>query len=147
MPGYSGTPLAAKLGIKAGHRIVLVSAPDEFDDVLGELPPDAVVSRSLPRSRRADVIVLFCGDEKSLVKGFDRAARALDFAGGLWVAWPKKSSGVKTDLDENVVRAHGLATGLVDNKVCAVTDVWSGLRFVYRVKDRPAKGENTRVDR
>jgi hypothetical protein len=134
MAGYSGTPLAKKLGIREGASVVLAGAPDGFEDVLAPLPPGVAVGR---RSRAgADVILLFAPSRSVLERRFAPLAAALDRAGGLWVCWPKRSSGVATDLDENVVRAHGLAGGLVDNKVCAVDDTWSGLRFVYRLSDR-----------
>ena len=130
--GYSGTPLPRKLGIVPGSRVLLVGAPPEFG--LGPLP-DVDVHR---RARRApyDVVLAFAPDRRALADRFGPASRRLTTAGGLWVAWPKKSSGVPTDLDENVVREFGLATGLVDNKVCAIDATWSGLRFVVRLRDR-----------
>lgn len=128
MAGYSGTPLPRKLGIKEASRVRLFGAPDGFARVLG------VDAR--PRGE-ADVIVLFTKSAAALRRDFVRARKSLHSAGGLWVAWPKKSSGVATDLGENEIRAIGLATGLVDNKVCAIDEIWSGLRFVYRVADRP----------
>lgn len=137
--GYSGTPLARKLGIAGGSSVVLLGAPDGLEDVL--VPPEgASVRRRLPPAgrREVDVAVLFSTGRADLDHRFPRVAAALRPAGGLWVAWPKRSSGVATDLTENVVRAVGVAHGMVDNKVCAVTDVWSGLRFVYRLEDRPA---------
>jgi len=136
MVGYSGTPLARKLGIKSGHRVALVSAPAGFESQLEGLP-DAV---SLARHVRgtADVIVAFVERAGDLASRFPALARRLDPAGGLWIAWPKKTSGRATDLTENVVRDVGLAAGLVDNKVCAVDEVWSGLRFVVRLADRPS---------
>ena len=136
--GYSGTPLARKLGIGDGASIVLLGAPDGFDEVLAPLPEGVRIRRRLPRKgRQADVAVLFVTAGADLDRRFDAVASALTPAGGLWVAWPKKSSGVPTDLTENVIRDIGVAHGMVDNKVCAVTDVWSGLRFVLRLKDRP----------
>ncbi|HUJ28272.1 MAG TPA: hypothetical protein VLW85_19755 [Myxococcales bacterium] len=127
MAGYSGTPLPQKLGIKAGARVRLSGAPEGFARVIGVEP----------RSRgEADVLVLFSRSLAALERDFARLRKALHRDGGLWVAWPKKSSGVPTDLDENAVRALGLASGLVDNKVCAIDDTWSGLRFVVRLKDR-----------
>jgi hypothetical protein len=133
--GYSGTPLVRKLGIKEGARLGLIGAPEGFDEVLGALPVDVAVRRQARGP--LDVIVAFHTSVRSLERGFDGCRRALDPAGGLWVAWPKRASGVATDLDENVVRELGLAAGLVDNKVCAIDAVWSGLRFVYRLADRP----------
>jgi hypothetical protein len=120
MPGYSGTPLAKKLGIKAGFRVRLFNAPE---NVRAEL----------------DFAMLFTRSRGELAKEFRRLGKALAPAGMLWVSWPKKSSGVAANVDENVVRAIGLDAGLVDVKVCAVTEIWSGLKFVRRVKDRPGK--------
>jgi len=132
--GYSGTPLPKKLGIKPDCRLGLVNAPDDFAQALGELPP-GVTPRVMGRCTY-DVIVLFAADSKALARALAAARPRLDPAGGLWVAWPKKSSGIRTDVTEAEVRGQGLATGLVDNKVCAIDDTWSGLRFVVRVKDR-----------
>jgi hypothetical protein len=132
MTGYSGTPLPRKLGIKEGHRVLLAGAPDGFD--LGPLPGVEVHHRA----GRApyDVIVGFTPDRKSLDQRFVPLSARLVSNGGLWVAWPKRSSGLATDLDENIVRDVGLAAGLVDNKVCAIDETWSGLRFVVRLRDR-----------
>ena len=134
--GYSGTPLPKKLGIKPGHRLGLIGAPDDFDVALGALPADVAVRR---RSRGPlDVVVAFFVERCMLERRLDTLKGTLEPAGGLWIAWPKRASGVTTDIDENVVRELGLAAGLVDNKVCAIDAVWSGLRFVYRLRDRPA---------
>jgi hypothetical protein len=135
--GYSGTPLVRKLGIKLGHRVALVNPPPDFPATLTPLPSDVELCEDVRGSTRFDVIVFFAPDTASLRRRFDALARRLTPAGGLWVAWPKKSSGVPTDLSDGVVRTVGLDAGLVDNKVCAVDDVWSGLRFVIRVHDRP----------
>ena len=132
--GYSGTPLVRKLGVKPEARLGLINAPAGFLDSLGELPPGVSV-RTRVRGP-LDVIVAFCGAEAELVRRLPALKGALEQAGGLWVAWPKRSSGVVTDLTENLVRELGLATGLVDNKVCAIDEIWSGLRFVYRLRDR-----------
>ncbi len=132
--GYSGTPLPRKLGIKPEARLALVGAPDGFDDVLGELPPGVTVRRRV--QGRFDVIVAFCVTRSELERRLPGLVAALDQAGGLWVAWPKRSSQVATDLGEGTVRELGLAGGLVDNKVCAIDATWSGLRFVYRLADR-----------
>lgn len=135
MPGYSGTPLPKKLGIKDAFRISLIEAPAE---VRKELKPaitncDTVDDGKTP----LDFAMLFTKSAAHLTKEFVRIAKQLAPAGMLWVSWPKKSSGVPTDLDENKIRDIGLAAGLVDVKVCAVTDVWSGLKFVRRLKERP----------
>jgi hypothetical protein len=137
MPGYSGRPLPKKLGIKAGLRVRLENVAD---DVRGELR-EALAECAPPRQREAvDFAMLFSTSRAQLRKEFSPLARQLAPTGMLWVSWPKKTSGVATDLDGNVVREIGLAAGLVDVKVCAVTEVWSGLKFVRRVKDRkPAK--------
>jgi hypothetical protein len=132
--GYSGTPLPRKLGIKPEARLALIAAPDGFDAVLGELPPGVAVRRRLQGT--FDVIVAFCPTRDELERRLPACRDALDQAGGLWVAWPKRSSGVATDLGEGTVRELGLAAGLVDNKVCAIDATWSGLRFVYRLADR-----------
>jgi hypothetical protein len=134
--GYSGTPLPQKLGIKEGSRVALVGAPAGFESALDPLPDQVKTSRRIGSSP-LDVILFFTARATDLEKRFSSLARALVPNGGLWVAWPKKASGVPTDLTKNDVREIGLASGLVDNKVCAVDDVWSGLRFVYRLKDRP----------
>ena len=132
--GYSGTALPRKLGIKPGHAVALLRAPEDFDVTLGPLPDGVSVRRRA--AGRLDVIVAFCGARRTLERGIDAWAGVLEPDGGLWIAWPKRSSGVVTDLTEADVRAIGLAAGLVDNKVCAIDATWSGLRFVYRLADR-----------
>jgi hypothetical protein len=133
--GYSGTPLARKLGVKAGARVALVGAPDGFEATLEPLPEDAAVRRRLRGPQ--DVIVCFVTSSAALVKAMPRLQAAMSPACGLWIAWPKRASGVPTDLTENVIRDEALAAGLVDNKVCAIDETWSGLRLVIRLKDRP----------
>lgn len=137
MAGYSGTPLATKLGIKPGTRVALVGAPADFPITLEPLSEDARVLRALRAP--VDVALLFCARSADLERGFGRCTAALAPAGGLWVAWPKRSSGVATDLTEAAVRAYGLDAGLVDNKVCAVDGTWSALRFVVRLRDRAGR--------
>lgn len=132
--GYSGTPLPRKLGIGDGSRVALVRAPEGFERVLRPLP-DGVRLATAVRGVQ-DVVVFFVTRRAELQRRFPSLARAVAPAGGLWIAWPKKTAGVATDLSETVVREVGLATGLVDNKVCAIDDAWSGLRFVYRLADR-----------
>ena len=134
MPGYSGTPLPKKLGIKDGFRVHFVDAPS---DVRAELR-EALAACEIVKVGRGpvDFAMLFSKSQTNLKKEFPRVAKLLTPAGMLWVSWPKKSSGVATDLTENEVRDTGLDAGLVDVKVCAVTDVWSGLKFVRRLKDR-----------
>ena len=134
MPGYSGTPLPKKLGIKDGFTSCLIDAPT---DVLAELNTVLSACRLIDGTDAPlDFIHFFTKSKAALAKDFERLSKQLAPGGMLWISWPKKSSGLATDLDENVVRNIGLAAGLVDVKVCAVTDVWSGLKFVRRVKDR-----------
>jgi hypothetical protein len=132
--GYSGTPLPKKLGIKPGAVCAFVDAPADFAATLGALPADVEIRASVRGP--LDVVVLFTKSRAALAKRFAGVAKHLAPAGGLWIAWPKKASGVSTDLTEDVIRPIGLAAGLVDNKVCAIDATWSGLRFVIRVKDR-----------
>jgi hypothetical protein len=139
MAGYSGTPLVRKLGIKEGHRIALIDAPPDFHRTLGELPQELVIETDRHPNGKFDVMVFFVDRRSELHSRFPALATSLVPSGGLWVAWPKKISGVATDLTEDIIRAIGLEAGLVDNKVCAVDDTWSGLRFVIRLKDRPKK--------
>lgn len=131
--GYSGTPLTAKLGVRAGHRVLLVGAPAGFD--LQGLPEGAAVHRRAGRSPY-DVAVLFCRDRAALERRWRPVHTAVTAAGRLWVAWPKRASEVPTDLDEGAVRSYGLAHGRVDVKVCAIDETWSGLAFVVRLSDR-----------
>ncbi|MGA8273136.1 MAG: DUF3052 family protein [Candidatus Sulfotelmatobacter sp.] len=133
MPGYSGTPLPKKLGIKPGYRVQFVNPPAQ---VLAELSEALSDCKILKRPDELDFVMLFTKSPAELTKEFARIAKLLAPAGMLWVSWPKKSSGVSTGVDESAVREIGLSTGLVDVKVCAVTEVWSGLKFVHRVKDR-----------
>ena len=129
--GYSGTPLARKLGIKPGHRLLLLGAPDGF--AIPELP-DGV---TLVERGRADVILSFHTERRDYERRLPRLRERMEPAAGLWIAWPKKAAKVPTDLDENLVRAFALANALVDNKVAAIDEVWSGLRLVIRLRDRP----------
>jgi hypothetical protein len=138
MAGYSGTPLPKKLGIAQGTRLALISAPGDFRQTLGELPDDVAIVTGARSA--ADVIVVFVSELADLRARFPALARLLAPKGGLWVAWPKKASGVATDINENLVRDVGLPTGLVDNKVCAIDEVWSGLRFVHRRIESNAPG-------
>jgi hypothetical protein len=130
MAGYSGTPLPKKLGIAPACRLALVSAPAGFLETLGPLPDDVTIDQE--SSGSADVIVAFFIEAAELKSRFKALARRLAAKGGLWIAWPKKASGVATDVTENLIREIGLPTGLVDNKVCAIDEIWSGLRFVHR---------------
>lgn len=127
---YSGTPLPKKLGIKEGSVLAVVRPPHDWLETLGELPERATSKKGLRGDR--NVVVLFCRELRELRKDWPAAAKCLAEAGGLWVAWPKKSSGQVTDLSDGVVRAFGLDQGLVDTKVCAIDATWSGLRFSRR---------------
>jgi hypothetical protein len=134
LAGYSGTPLPRKLGIKEGSRLAVLSAPDDFDATLGPLPDGVVVRRRLRGP--VDVVVFFTTSRTQLERRIEALRAALDPAGRLWVAWPKRASGVATDVTEDVVREVALAHRLVDNKVAAVDATWSGLQLVIRVADR-----------
>jgi hypothetical protein len=133
MAGYSGTPLVRKLGIAAGHSVLLDGAPPSFE--LDGLPADVSVRRRAGAGPY-DVVLCFCADSDRLRARWSVLHPLTTSAGSLWIAWPKRSSGVATDLDENVVREYALANGRVDVKVCAVDEVWSGLKNVIRRADR-----------
>jgi hypothetical protein len=134
MAGYSGTPLPKKLGIKENFRVAFVDLPTEVRTELHA----ALKACEMARDGRGplDFAMVFAKTQAQLKKQFARASKQLAPAGMLWVSWPKKTSGLAKDLDENVVRRVGLEAGLVDVKVCAVSDIWSGLKFVRRVADR-----------
>jgi hypothetical protein len=134
---YSGTPLWKKLGIRQGSRVVVVAAPPGFDGLLrrqAPLPPE--VDFLTRATKGIDVAVLFTTERRVLERRFGPLQRSLDPAGRLWVAWPKKASGVETDLTFTIVQEHGLASGLVDNKTASITDVFQGCQFVMRLRDR-----------
>lgn len=132
--GYSGTPLAKKLGIKPGHSVATVNEPDEFRSLLVDLPGDVDLDAEL--TGRLDVVVAFYTEHTDLVGDLDRLGAAVFPDRMIWLAWPKKASGVDTDLTGDVVRASVLATKLVDVKVCAISDTWSGLKVVWRKEHR-----------
>lgn len=135
MAGYSGTPLPKKLGIEEGMTLAMLNAPNHFDFDLGELPDDVEVLRdSDPEA--ADIYLIFAARAAEAQRGYERAITRLPADGAIWIAWPKKSSGVETDLTENLLRDLFLPTGMVDNKVCALDETWSGLRFVVRKENR-----------
>lgn len=136
--GYSGTPLPRKLGIKPGQRIAFLDAPPEFVRALGELPEGVESPRTQARGP-LDLVVAFFLERRRLQQRLPRLIAALDPAGALWIAWPKRASGVATDVTEDVVRELGLAAGVVDVKVCAIDATWSGLKLVIRVQDRPPR--------
>lgn len=134
MAGYSGTPLPEKLGLKPGQRVHLSAAPDGFAASLGPLPAQA----RLAARGAFDLAVCFVRNARELSAALEKARVRLDPAGALWIGWPKKASKISTDVSEPVIRAAALACGLVDVKVCAIDEVWSGLKLVVRRKDRPA---------
>jgi hypothetical protein len=134
LAGYSKRPLAEKLGIKAGIRMIILNPPPEYDETLGVLPEGVRTVRQLRGP--LDFIHYFTSSRSELEKRITKFKQALDWNGAFWVSWPKVSSGVPTDLNENIVREIAVKNGLVDIKVCAVDEVWSGLKLVYRLKDR-----------
>ena len=136
-PDYSGTPLARKLGIGDGDEVALIGAPERFEDTLGELPDVASLHTDLADDARYDVIVAFITQRSELEAELPRLRLRMAPACGLWIAWPKRASRVPTDVTDQVIRDVVLPTGLVDNKVCAIDETWSGLRLVHRLRDRP----------
>jgi len=135
MAGYSGTPLLKKLGIKSNYTIHTKNEPKAYWDWISPLPERIkIVSR--PKKETIDFVHLFVTDKEQLEKEFLKLKAGLKRDGMLWVSWPKKSAGIYSDLDGNIVRQQGLSMGLVDVKVCAVNETWSGLKFMYRIKDR-----------
>jgi len=135
MAGYSTTPLIKKLGIKEGFRVGFVNSPKGFENELGQLPHDVKIGRA-QLTKPLDLIILFVDTEFALRARFSLLAEKLAANGMLWIAWPKKSSKIPTDLSFNNVQRIGLDAGLVDVKICAVNEIWSGLKFVYRLRDR-----------
>ncbi|MGK7369978.1 MAG: hypothetical protein ACNS64_07165 [Candidatus Halalkalibacterium sp. M3_1C_030] len=133
--GYSGTPLIKKLGVKPGITMLTVHEPDHYFEMLGELPPDVTVLKSA-EDKKADFIHLFAENKQILHNRFPPLKRELKRDGLLWVSWIKGSSSIDTDINSNDVRRLGLELGLVDIKVCAVDEDWSGLKFVFRKEDR-----------
>jgi hypothetical protein len=134
MAGYSKRSLVDKLGIKSGQKIHIANSPKNYAGTLGPLPDKTVLTRSLQGT--CDFIQFFTQNRKELESTFPKLKQHLAPAGSLWISWPKGASGIKTDVNENVAREIGLKNGLVDVKVCAVDDVWSGLKFVFRLEDR-----------
>lgn len=137
MAGYSATPLAKKLGIKEGSRVALVNAPKDFPSQLDDLPDDVKFLK--PASKSLDLILFFVLSERILARDFAKLADRLTVNGMMWIAWPKKSAAVATDLSFDRVQRIGLDAGLVDVKICAIDETWSGLKFVYRLKDRSSR--------
>jgi len=134
MTGYSGTPLPKKLGIKEDMRVGIFDAPDGFRTTLGPLPEG---TRLHDRQEPSDIFVVFARWSTDMRSGFESAMANIEPDGAIWVAWPKRASGVETDLTEDTMRDLFLPTGMVDNKVCAIDEIWSGLRFVVRKENRP----------
>lgn len=132
MAGYSQTPLVKKLGLKKGYKLVLINQPDYYFNLLDDLPD----VRLADENEQADFLHFFTKDIKELKEQLPVLKSRMKKDGTLWVSWPKKASKVPTTVDESLVRAAGLATGLVDVKICAVDEIWSGLKFMYRTKDR-----------
>jgi hypothetical protein len=139
MAGYSGTPLPKKLGVKPASRLLLVDAPEGFvtTDLAG-LPPGVTV-HTRPSGSAYDVVLLFVRTEAEFDKRFEPLTKRITPAGRLWVAWPRKAGGYESDMTENAIRDLAVELGLVDNKVAAISEAWSGLQIVYRVKDRALK--------
>lgn len=135
MPDYSANPLIKKLGIKPGYVIWLHEAPNHYAGLLGELPED-IEFADLGEPESCDFIHAFFDTEAIFKQDLPTLKSALKMTGGLWVSWPKQSSSLKTDLHRDIIREGGLKTGLVDVKVCAVDKDWSGIKFMYRIKDR-----------
>jgi hypothetical protein len=146
MAGYSTTPLPKKLGIREGALVALFSAPPKFSKLLEPLPKDVRVFEGVPKKERFNVAIVFAPTLKDLTKGLFSATKCMMEDGRIWIAWPKKTSGMVTDVTEHLVREIGLGSALVDIKVCAIDDTWSGLCFVIRVGDRKASWVTTRHD-
>jgi hypothetical protein len=142
MAGYSRTPLAKKLGIKENFRLVIINEPTGFEKTLGELAPGIKILASARKP--LDLILFFTDSHSELTKRFAQLAALLLPNGMLWIAYPKKASGVPTDLNFNFVQTIGLEAGLVDTKICAIDEVWSGVKFVYRLQDRPKEIKSKR---
>lgn len=132
--GYSGKPLIAKLGIKPGFAVFILNQPENYFNILGSLPAEINIKNKLTGD--IDFIHFFTQSKKEYSAKLLSLKKHLSKNGMLWISWPKKSSDVQTDLNENIIRDMALKNGLVDVKVCAVDDNWSGLKLVYRLKDR-----------
>ncbi len=135
MTGYSDRPLLKKLGIKPGFTILIKHEPEAFWEWISPLP-DCIKVSAASKKESVDFAHLFAAEKKVFEKEFIKLKEMIRKNGILWVSWPKKSSKVETDLNENIIRSFDLANGLVDVKVCAVDEIWSGLKFMYRLKDR-----------
>ncbi len=134
--GYSGTPLAKKLGIKSGMVVQVLFCPKAYLSFFSDFPSDVHLEIKPEYSKQADLIHLFVQSEEELEIGFKHASKHLRKSGSLWISWPKKTSGIPTEVDKFPIRSYGLEKGLVDVKVAAIDEQWSGLKFMFRVKDR-----------
>jgi len=132
--GYSGTPLAKKLGIKPGFKLMLVNAPDHYLNLFTDLPPDTIFTHNPTELK--DLIHLFVKDKAEYTGQLLQLKKQMVQNGSIWVSWPKKASKIPTDISEDFIRNYALDNGLVDVKVCAVDEIWSGLKLVIRLKDR-----------
>jgi hypothetical protein len=133
LAGYSGTPLAKKLGIKEGFAIAVINAPDHYFDLFTDLPKVNIIKDS---KKKKDLIHYFAKEQKQLIRDILKLKESIEQNGSIWISWPKKASKVETDITEDTIRNLALRNGLVDVKVCAVDEVWSGLKLVIPVKDR-----------
>src|SRR5690348_2460329 len=131
---YAKTPLVKKLGIKEGMNLVFLHEPDEYVNLLGTLPKNITIAHEL--QHKADFLQFFTRSQESLREIFPQLKNSLSKIGMLWVSWPKGACNIRTDLNENIIRSIGLENGLVDVKICSIDEVWSGLKFVFRLKDR-----------
>jgi|SRR3954469_2040858 len=136
MAGYSGTPLVRKLGIKPGEQIVAIDPPKNYAKLIADLPNGARIVSKMNQGAR--FVHLFTAKRAELARNLTRLRESLDDSGTLWISWPKKSSGVPTDVTEDVIRAEALPLGFVDVKVCAVDETWSGLKLMVRRTNRAA---------
>lgn len=134
MAGYSKTPLIKKLGIKENSKILILNQPDRYLKTLGTIPQNVEIKHKL--GEKFKFVQFFANKKQELENMFPTLKKSLSFDGMLWISWPKKSSKARTDLDENIVMEIGLKNELVDVKVCAIDETWSGLKFVFRIKDR-----------
>jgi hypothetical protein len=132
--GYFSKPLVSKLGIKEGSRVAILNAPKDYEDKLRPIVNGVTMSRRL--DGYFDLIQIFARDKPTLEKRFEASKKCMKPNGSIWISWPKRSSGLQTSVGESEVRKIGLIGGLVDVKICAIDETWSGLKFVVRVKDR-----------
>lgn len=139
MAGYSGTPLVKKLGIKSGFKVYFKNPPGDYEKMLEPLPDRLVILKRL--SNDIDMVQFFTTSKRELESGLKQQIKKIKQDGMIWVSWPKKSSKVATDITEDVVRDIALPMGLVDIKVCAVDNVWSGLKLVIRKENRTLPGK------